>query len=226
MTGCEFMQRLFLFVLVLISSTGFQTTTAADSAPLSTTKPTADKPVILILGDSLSAGYGIDSRDSWPALLQQRLAKNGHAYEVVNASVSGDTSRTGLSRLPDALAVHQPAIVVVELGANDGLRGIPFTEIESSLEKIVSLSQAAGARVLLTGIRLPTNYGPVYTQRFAQVFENVARKMRVPLVPQLLREVSDHRRLMQADGLHPIAAAQPRIVENLWPTLKTLLSTG
>ena len=158
------------------------------------------------------------------ALLQQRLTQKGFNYRVVNASVSGDTTRTGLNRLADALQQHQPAIVIVALGGNDGLRGLPFSEIEASLTGIIQLSQQHGANVLLAGVRLPPNYGAFYNTRFATLFQQLSDIYRVALVPKLLNQVADHPELMQADGIHPTAAAQPQILDNIWPHLAPLLA--
>ena len=180
---------------------------------------------ILVLGDSISAAYGINTNEGWVALLQQRLTQKGFNYRVVNASVSGDTTRTGLNRLGDALQQHQPAIVIVALGGNDGLRGLPFSEIEASLSGIIQLSQQHGAKVLLAGVRLPPNYGAFYNTRFATLFQQLKNTYQVALAPKLLDQVSDHRALMQEDGIHPTAAAQPQILTNVWPHLQPLLET-
>jgi acyl-CoA thioesterase-1 len=185
---------------------------------------TASTPAtILVLGDSISAAYGINTNEGWVALLQQRLTQKGFNYRVVNASVSGDTTRTGLNRLADALQQHQPAIVIVALGGNDGLRGLPFSEIEASLTGIIQLSQQHGANVLLAGVRLPPNYGAFYNTRFATLFQQLSDTYRLALVPKLLNQVADHPELMQADGIHPTAAAQPQILDNVWPHLAPLL---
>jgi len=183
----------------------------------------AGQSTILVLGDSISAAYGIKSEQGWVALLQQRLHENRYPYRVVNASVSGDTTRTGLNRLPDAVKQHKPAIIIVALGGNDGLRGLPFSEIETSLSNIIRQSQQQGIKVLLAGVRLPPNYGVFYNSRFAALFEKLATTYKVRLVPQLLANVSEHRELMQADGIHPQAGAQGRIVQNVWPQLVRML---
>ncbi len=180
---------------------------------------------ILVLGDSISAAYGINTNEGWVALLQQRLNQKGFNYRVVNASVSGDTTRTGLNRLAAALQQHHPAIVIVALGGNDGLRGLPFSEIETSLTGIIQQSQQHGAQVLLAGVRLPPNYGAFYNSRFASLFQQLSETYQVALVPKLLDRVSDHRELMQADGIHPTAAAQPQILDNVWPHLQPVLAT-
>lgn len=181
---------------------------------------------IMVLGDSLSAAYGINRDEGWVALLQQKLRHEDFGYRVVNASVSGDTTRTGLGRLGAALQAHRPQVVIVALGANDGLRGLPFTEIESSLSRIIQLCRQHDAKVLLIGVRLPPNYGTAYNQRFAELYKKLAKRFRVPLVPQMLNQVSDYRELLQADGMHPTARAQPQIVDNVWASLRPLLQAG
>ena len=180
-------------------------------------------PVILVIGDSLSGAYGINIDEGWVALLQQQVTTTGYDYKVVNASVSGDTTRTGLGRVDTALQTHQPAVVIVALGGNDGLRGLAFTEIESSLASIIEHSQQSKARVLLAGVRLPPNYGPVYNREFAALYHRLSDRYAVPLVPRMLDQVADHRELLQADGIHPTAEAQPRIMQNVWTGLEPLL---
>jgi acyl-CoA thioesterase-1 len=180
-------------------------------------------PVILVLGDSLSAGYGVRVEQGWVALLQGRLRAKGYGHRVINASSSGETTGGALARLPRALQVHRPRIVIVELGGNDGLRGLPVADIRKNLDAIVSSSQQAGARILLVAMRIPPNYGPVYTSAFEKVFGEVARKHKVPLVPFPLEEVALNDALMQADGLHPNAAAQPKLLDAIWPQLAGLL---
>ncbi len=180
---------------------------------------------ILVLGDSLSGAFGLDTDDGWVTLLQQHLSRQGYGYKVVNASVSGDTTRTGLSRIEPALKTHDPAIVIIALGGNDGLRGLPFSEIENSLDNIIGRCIKQGAQVLLVGVRLPPNYGPVYTGKFAELYRRLADKYDIPLVPKMLDKVADNRALMQADGMHPKAEAQPQVMENIWAGLKPLLAT-
>jgi len=178
---------------------------------------------ILVLGDSLSAGYGIQVQQGWVSLLTQRLATEGYGYQVVNASVSGETTQGGLARLPRALELHKPAIVVVELGGNDGLRGLPLTASRANLEQIIEKSRAAKARVLLVGMVIPPNYGPRYGQEFRDMFPSLASKYSVPLVPFLLDQVALNPKLMQADGIHANAQGQPQLLNNVWPKLKPLL---
>ncbi|MDN5849015.1 MAG: arylesterase [Nitrococcus sp.] len=183
----------------------------------------AAETVVMVLGDSLSAAYGIDREAGWVALLAKRLHNQGYEARVVNASISGDTSGGGLSRLPAALERHQPDVLIVELGGNDGLRGIPLQETRRNLSHIVAMAQQRGIRVLLLGVRLPPNYGAVFTERFQAMYRDLARQHDVPLVPRFLEHVATHPSLMQPDGIHPTAAAQPRLLANVWPKLKPLL---
>jgi acyl-CoA thioesterase-1 len=183
----------------------------------------ASARTILVFGDSLSAAYGIRPEQGWVTLLTQRLQTQGYGYQVVNASVSGETSSGGLERLPRALKLHEPAIVILELGANDGLRGLPVNAMRDNLARMVQLSQAAGARVLLVGIRIPPNYGPRYTEEFAHAYPDLAQQYHLPLVPFLLQKVALDTALMQEDGLHPNAAAEPIVLDTLWPYLKPLI---
>ncbi len=176
-----------------------------------------------MLGDSLSAGHGLGQGQSWVALLERRLAARGLPHRVVNASVSGLTTAEGRARLPDLLARHRPAVLVLALGGNDGLRGLPLRAMEANLRAMVEQARAAGARVLLAGVRLPPNYGPFYTRAFERVFRKVADETGAVLLPSLLAGVEEDRSLFQADGLHPTAAAQPRILDNVWPLLQPLL---
>ncbi len=181
----------------------------------------AARPV-LILGDSLSAGYGIRPDQAWPALLAGRLAEKRLDYSVANLSISGETTAGGRSRLAPALAERRPAVVVIALGANDGLRGLPLPQMRSNLDAMIVASRAAGARVLLAGMRLPPNYGP-YADEFAGVFADLARRHKVALLPFLLEPVASRPRLFQADNLHPVAEAQPLILDHIWPALAPLL---
>jgi len=184
----------------------------------------AEQTTILVLGDSISAAYGINIKLGWVNLLQQRLQKQRPTYRVINASVSGDTTRTGLNRLTAALKQHRPHIIIVALGANDGLRGMPFSEIENSLAEIIRRSQQQKATVLLVGIRLPPNYGAAYNAGFAAVYQRLKKRFKLTLLPHLMGDVSDHRELLQADGMHPTAAGQKHILENVWHALQPLLN--
>jgi acyl-CoA thioesterase-1 len=191
----------------------YPTVYAADKTPAT----------LLVLGDSLSGAYGLNADEGWVALLQQQVTKQGFNYKVINASVSGDTTRTGLSRLEPALEAHQPDIVIIALGGNDGLRGLPFTEIENSLVRIIEHCKQADVQILLVGVRLPPNYGPVYNQKFAQLYQRLADAYEIPLVPKMLDQVAEDRSLMQQDGMHPKAEAQPQVMKNVWMGLEPLL---
>ena len=181
------------------------------------------RPVILVLGDSLSAGYGIPVDQGWVARLQKRLNDEGYGYSVVNASVSGETTGGALVRLPRALDVHKPAIVIVELGGNDGLRGLPVDELRTNLEAIIKACRAAHSEVLLAGIRIPPNYGPEYTKKFYAAYKDLAQALQVPWVPFFLEGIALRDDLFQDDGIHPDLQAQPMLVDNVWPVLKPLL---
>jgi acyl-CoA thioesterase-1 len=183
----------------------------------------APAPSILIVGDSLSAGYGIELRDAWVTLLQQRLSKQGYPHAVVNASISGDTTSGGRARLPAALKRHRPQIVILELGGNDGLRGLSLRATRANLEAMIKAAQSAGARVLLVGIHLPPNYGPEYAGKFHTIYHDLARTHNTALLPFLLEGVALTPGFMQPDGIHPRAAAQPRLLDNIWPYLEPLL---
>jgi acyl-CoA thioesterase-1 len=184
----------------------------------------AETAVILVFGDSISAGYGLARVDqSWVALLQTRLKDQDYGYQVINASVSGETTAGGLARLPRALALHRPKIVILELGGNDGLRGLPIAQMRANLAHMVELASAAGAKVLLLGMRMPPNYGPEFTEQFRLCYSDLARDKKVPLVPFLLNEVAQFPNLMQADGIHPNESGQPKLLDNAWPSLKPLL---
>lgn len=184
----------------------------------------ASDRTILVLGDSLSAAYGIRPEQGWVALLTQRMKAQDYGYEVVNASVSGETSSGGLQRLPRALQIHRPWMVILELGANDGLRGLPPAVTKENLTKMVQISQAAGAHLLLLGIRIPPNYGPRYANEFAELFPAIAKQYKLPLVPFLLDKVALDPGLMQEDGLHPNARGEPQVLDTVWQQLEPLLT--
>jgi acyl-CoA thioesterase I len=184
----------------------------------------ASAPTILVFGDSLSAAHGIRPEEGWVALLTQRLQTQGYGYRVVNASVSGETSSGGLERLPRALQLQQPQIMILELGANDGLRGLPVSATRDNLTRMLQLAQAAKARVLLVGIRLPPNYGARFNEQFERLYPELAAQFHVPLVPFLLQGVALNPQLMQEDGLHPAAAGEPVVLDTVWPYLKPLLT--
>lgn len=206
------MKRLLvLFVLIAVS------VSANGAAP-------AEVPVILVFGDSISAGYGLARvEQGWVALLQTRLREQEYGYQVVNASASGETTAGGLARLPRALMLHQPKIVILELGGNDGLRALPIAQMRANLVRMIDLSTAAGAQVLLLGMRIPPNYGPDYTEQFRLCYTDVARDKKLALVPFLLNGIALTPNLMQADGIHPDELGQPILLANIWPSLKPLL---
>jgi len=182
----------------------------------------AKPPTILVMGDSLSAGYGINEQQGWVYLMQQELAKKQLA-NVVNASVSGETSSGGLTRLPALLSKHKPEIVIIELGGNDGLRGQPLKIMQENLQTMIDASQTAGAKVILAGMQIPTNYGPRYTKEFKATYPALAEKNKTALIPFLLEDVAGHADLIQKDGIHPTAEAQPIIVKNVLPVLLPLI---
>jgi acyl-CoA thioesterase I len=190
---------------------------------ISASAQAATSRTIVVLGDSLSAGYGITVQEGWVNLLAQRLASEGYGYKVVNASVTGETTLGGVSRLPRVLELHKPEIVIVELGGNDGLRGLPLATSRENLQRAITLTQGARAKVLLVGMMIPPNYGPRYATEFRELFTTLASKNSVALVPFLLDEVALKPEFMQDDGIHPNAKGQPRMLENLWPRLKPLL---
>ena len=181
---------------------------------------------VLVLGDSLSAGYNIELAQGWVQLLQQRLKDQGYGHSVVNASMSGETTGGGLNRLPRALKLHSPEVVIVELGGNDGLRALPLSVIRSNLEKIIALSQEAGAQVVLVGIRIPPNYGEEYGEGFYRIYEELSRDRDVFLVPFVLEGIALSEGMMQSDGIHPTASAQIQLLDNIWPALRNALDAA
>jgi acyl-CoA thioesterase I len=184
----------------------------------------ADTPVILVYGDSISAAYGLDHvEQGWVELLRTRLKEQGYVYQVVNASVSGETTAGGLARLPRALQVQHPRLLVIELGGNDGLRALPVAQMRANLAQMIDLATAAGAKVLLLGMRMPPNYGPEFTAAFHAVYANLAQEKKTALVDFLLDGTALDPKLIQADDIHPNAAAQPILLNNVWPALKPLL---
>lgn len=185
----------------------------------------AAKPVILVLGDSLSAGYGVGTGKGWVALLELRLRQRHYDYRVVNASISGDTTRSGVARLPAELARYHPRIVIIALGGNDGLQGLTLAQMRNNLATAIQKTRHAGAHVLLAGVRLPPNYGPAYNARFHGVYRELAQRYHPAYVPYLLAGVDDRPALMQGDGIHPNAAGQPRMLDNVWPHLQPLLNS-
>jgi acyl-CoA thioesterase I len=204
---CEYdmPKRLLLFLLLWLPLPGFSAAT------------------ILVLGDSLSAAHGIDQKLGWVTLLDERLHRQCAACQVINASISGETTAGGRSRIASLLTRHHPEILVVELGGNDGLRGLPLTEMYNNLDHIITTALDSHVKVLLIGMRLPPNYGPAYTRNFHSVYQRLADKHHLAWVPFLMAGFGDQRNLFQADGIHPVAAAQGIMLDNVWPILQPLL---
>ena len=202
------MRRLYFLVALLLVSVSAQ----------------AEAPVILVFGDSISAGYGLARVElGWVELLRTRLKEEGYGYQVVNASVSGETTAGGLARLPRALELHHPKIVILELGGNDGLRALPVPQMRDNFAQMIELSAHAGAKVLVLGMRIPPNYGPQYTAQFAAVYGDLARADNVPLVPFLMDHIALQPELMQGDDIHPNVEGQPVLLDNVWPVLQPML---
>jgi len=183
----------------------------------------ADDPTVLIFGDSLSAGFGIDVDQSWAALLQARLEAQGYEHRVVNASISGETTEGGLARIETALERFDPSLIILELGGNDGLRGFPPERLRGNLEKIVAASKASGAAVVLLGIRIPLNYGPRYSEAFESTFREVADEQQIPWIEFFMEGIAMNEALMQEDGIHPNIEAQPLLLDNAWPIISASL---
>ncbi len=211
-------QSILFIVLCLIIS--------FSHAPMAKSWPDKAQPAtVLVLGDSLSAAYGIPIERGWVALLQNQLTQLGAPYQVINASVSGETTAGGLTRLPGLIAQYQPRWVLIALGANDGLRGTSLQQIQSGLERLIQLAHSNGAQVMLIGVRLPPNYGADYTEGFWRLYPTIAANMRVAFIPDLLVGVADNWQLMQPDGLHPTVAAQLIIFNTVWSKLQSLLTS-
>jgi acyl-CoA thioesterase-1 len=203
------MRRLILVLLLLVMRPAL----GAEAAP-----------AILVWGDSLSAAYGIPLESGWAQLLQARLREQGYPHRVVNGSVSGETTAGGLSRLPAALKQHRPAVVVLELGGNDGLRGLPVQQLKANLTRLVRLSQQAGAQVVLCEMQMPPNYGVTYTEAYRKAFGEVARATGARLVPFFLAPLVDDPQAFQEDGIHPGVASQPKLLDGVWPVLQPVLA--
>jgi len=196
-----------LFVLFLVAGTSY-----------------AQEQTILIVGDSLSAGYGIDVDQSWATLLQSRLEEQGYEYRVVNASIGGETTEGGATRIDQALQTFNPTLVILELGGNDGLRGIPATRMQDNLENIILKSEASGAAVVMLGIQIPTNYGGRYRDGFEKVFRDLASQYDIPWIEFFMEGIAFNEDLMQSDGIHPNATAQPLLLDNAWPIITAALA--
>lgn len=182
------------------------------------------EPVLLVIGDSISAGYGLPAGKVWVDLLAERLKAEGYRYRVVNASITGDTTAGGRARITALLVTHQPAVVIIELGGNDALRGGRLAATRENLDAMVTLAQRAKAKVLLVGMQMPSNYGPAYVREFNEVFTTVAKTHKVPLVPFFFEGFGEDMAYFQSDRIHPTAEAQPRLLDNVWPALKPLLA--
>lgn len=202
------MRRLFTFLVLLLSVPSYG----------------ADTPTVLVFGDSLSAGYGIDVDQSWATLLQTRLEEQGYEYRVVNASIGGDTTESGAARISQAIETFAPALIILELGGNDGLRGIPPSTMRSNLHTIIKTSRDSGAAVVLLGIRIPPNYGQRYIAEFEDVFRQLAEELQVPWIEFFMEGVALNDELMQSDGIHPNAIAQPILLDNAWPMISDALA--
>ena len=203
------MRRAFVLLLLL----------AAAASPARSAAP----PAILVLGDSLSAGYGLAPGQGWVSLLQQRLKKEGYGHRVVNASVSGETTDGGLARLDRALATHKPGIVILELGGNDGLRGLPVSRVEANLGLLITKSRAAGAEVLLLTVQMPTNYGPQYTSSYQKIYDDLRSRYKVGVAAIMSPQMALDLTYFLPDGIHPNAQAQPLLLDNVWIQLTPLL---
>lgn len=186
--------------------------------------PAANVPTVLVFGDSLSAGYGIDVDQSWTALLQSRLNSQGYEHRVINASISGETTEGGKARINSALDNFDPDLLILELGGNDGLRGFPPQIMKDNLREIVETARDRGASVVLLGIRIPSNYGPRYTQAFEGVYRELAAEMDVPWIEFFMEGIALNEALMQDDGIHPNAEAQPILLDNAWPIIREALT--
>jgi acyl-CoA thioesterase I len=217
-------RRLQRGVMAIFALLALMLSAAAGAAPVpKATAAQAPARTVLVLGDSLSAGYGLAASQGWVSLTAKKMAASHPGWKVVNASVSGETTAGGAARIAGELKRHRPAVVVVELGANDGLRGLPLAQTRANLEAIIRASKQAGARVLLLGMRMPPNFGPAYTRGFEANYRELSKQHQAALLPFLLEPIAANRNNFQADNLHPTAAAQPRLRDHVWPVLAPLL---
>lgn len=215
----KFLSRLFH----VASHTGVQGCVLMLSLLITMPALAAEQKVLLVMGDSLSAAYNLPSQQGWVALTADRMKTSHPQWKVVNASISGETTSGGLSRLPAALKIHKPSLVLIELGANDGLQGLPLAQTRKNLLKMIQLSKASKAKVLLIGIQIPPNYGKTYTQGFAANYAELAKQEKTALLPFLLAPIATDRKYFQADQKHPTAAGQIKVRDHVWPVLKPLL---
>lgn len=211
--GLQWVMAVGLLVLALVA--GVQPSRAATA--------TAPVRTVLVMGDSLSAAHGLAESEGWVALLSQRLVARKPGWRVVNASISGETTAGGASRIAHELALNHPSVLVIELGANDGLRGLPMPQMKSNLTAMMTAAQGAHAKILLIGMRIPPNYGPAYTHAFEQTYRDLAPPFDAALLPFLLEPIALDRSAFQADNLHPVAAAEPKLLEHVWRVLEPLL---
>lgn len=223
----------FLFVVKQLKSTRYArlclsrllfVSLLAFSFVASISHANAANPTILVYGDSLSAAYGLKRSQGWVALLQKKLAAQHYQYTVINASMSGETTSGGLSRISNTLTKTKPNIIIIELGANDGLHGLPVKEMKANLDAIIKQSKKTNSKVLLIGMKIPPNYGPQYTEAFSEAYAQLSQQHQVALVPFMLDNIAAKPTLIQDDGLHPNALAQPILLDNIWSTLQPLLS--
>jgi acyl-CoA thioesterase I len=217
------MSRFMGILLALWVAVAAPTALAASSAATQTAGN--HEPVVLVFGDSVSAGYGIRVEQGWVNLLSQKITQLGYGFKVINASVSGETTAGGLGRLPHTLELQHPGILILELGGNDGLRSLPLETTRENLDKMIQLARAQGAKVLLVGMRMPPNYGERYTSGFQNMYTGLAQQYQLPLVPFLLEKVALNPALMQADGIHPTEPAEPLLLDTVWPKLEPLLGS-
>ena len=207
---------MFFRFLLLISLLGFNFVACANQA-------FAKNPKILVYGDSLSASYGVSKQQGWVALLEKKLKTQQYQYDVINASISGETTSGGLTRLANTLSKTKPNIIILELGANDGLRGLPIKDMAKNLNNMIAQSKKAKVKVLLIGMKIPPNYGPKYTETFANTYPKLSQQHQVSLVPFMLENIAAKPHLIQDDGLHPNALGQPIMLDNIWPKLQPML---
>jgi acyl-CoA thioesterase-1 len=210
--------------LAMAQAATAQTPPARKPAPATVAPTPKAQRAVLVMGDSLSAAYGLSASQGWVALTAQKIAKDKPGWRVVNASISGETTAGGAARIAAELSRHKPAVVVIELGANDGLRGLPVAQTRANLAKMIAAAKTANAKVLLIGMRMPPNYGPDYTRSFEQAFADLAREHRTAFVPFLLQPIALDDRAFQADRMHPVASAQPRLRDHVWTALAPLLN--
>ncbi len=214
----------FATFALLCAFAGAQAFAQPAKQPAATAAATpAAQRTVLVMGDSLSAAYGLSAAQGWVALTAQKIAKEKPGWRVVNASISGETTAGGAARIAAELKRQKPSVVVIELGANDGLRGLPLAQTRANLAKMIASAKAANAKVLLIGMRLPPNYGPDYTQGFERVFRELAQQQKTAFLPFLLEPIALDDRAFQADRLHPVASAQPKLRDHVWPALVPLL---